>query len=91
MKFVKWYIRIPCRTAGFLRPAAPGQYLTGISKVDGFLVPAWGAEAPVSYPGASARFLVRELRRVGYNVSRRPWFVYARRQRHLMRKQDPWK
>ena len=91
MKIFQWYIRIPCRQAGFFCTVSAGGYLQGIDQHQNGLDPVFGGADPVFYPGRSAKFLVKELRRVGYNVSRRPWILYALKQRKAAKANNPWK
>lgn len=94
MKIFKWYIQVPYRCAGFFCSATSGIHLIGITQHEYGLDPVFGGGDPVVYPGRSARFLVKELRRVGYNVSRRPWALYAFKQhlaaRRVTKAADPW-
>lgn len=94
MKMFKWYIHVPYRCAGFFCSATSGVHMIGIIQHDHGLDPVFGADDPVLYSGRSAWFLVKELRRVGYNVSRRPWLLYAFRQylaaRKALKKANPW-
>lgn len=91
MKIFKWYIQVPYRCAGFFCSATSGIHLIGITQHEQGLDPVFGGGDPVVYSRRSARFLVKELRRVGYNVSRRPWLLYALKQRKAAKKLDPWK
>ena len=74
----KWVVRLPSKPAGFFVPLCPpcplGNYLVRIkSDLDGCR-PEF-SDLPALYPACSARFLVRELRRVGYNVRRCPFVI----------------
>ena len=70
----KFVVRLPSQDAGFFVPICPpsplGNYLLKISAgcVPGF------SDVPTLYPFRSASFLVRELRRVGYNARLCPFF-----------------
>lgn len=89
---MKWYVSVKCDHSNFFATVSPGKYFSGIvMDYEGGCRPAFMPSDPTAYPRRSASFLVRELRRVGYNVHRRPWILYALHQRRNIRKQSPWK
>lgn len=67
----KFVVRLPSKPAGFFAPLCPpaplGNYLMQIRSDHEGCRPGF-SDVPVLYPVRSARFLVRELRRVGYNA-----------------------
>ena len=70
MKFLKWIVMISCNSGSFYGCVAPGRYLSGVAleASQGVYKPLFRDADPVLYPRSSARFQVKELRRVGYNV-----------------------
>ena len=73
----KWVVSLPSKPAGFFVPICPpaplGNYLARIYSDPDGCHPGF-SDLPVLYPGRSARFLVKGLRRVGYNARRVPFF-----------------
>lgn len=99
MKFFNWIIVVPCRPAGFLAPVSSGSYLVSLCYGEGGLIPQFSPDKPQNWGYRSARFLVKEMRRVGYHAGMRPyalfafckWFVARRAARKAARANDPWK
>lgn len=92
MKLFRWIVLLKNNPAGFYSPVSAGHFLAGFgSSSDGFLQPVWAEADPVLYKRKGARFIVSELRRVGYNAFSIPWLLLAIIQRIKARKQDPWK
>lgn len=88
---MKWYVAIKHDPSNFFKPVSTGCYLSCIGMFADEVAAGFLPDNPVAYPGRSARFLVKELRRVGYNVYRRPWLLYVLKQRRAAKKLDPWK
>lgn len=92
-KILRWNVLIKYDPGRFFVPVTTDRYLSGINCVDDppAVLPQFSEDAPVLYSRRDARFLVRELRRVGYNAYRRPWILFAIKQRIAARKARPWK
>lgn len=92
-KILRWNVLIKYDPGRFFVPVTTNRYLSGINRVDDppAVLPQFSEDAPVLYSRRDARFLVRELRRVGYNAYRRPWIFFVIKQRIAARKARPWK
>ena len=92
-KILRWNVVIKYDPGRFFVPVTTDRYLSGISRVDDppAVLPQFSSDAPVLYSHRDARFLVRELRRVGYNAFSRPWLFFAFKQWIAARKARPWK
>lgn len=93
LKILRWNVLIKYDPGRFFLPVTTNRYLSGISRVDDppAVLPQFSEDTPVLYSYRDARFLVRELRRVGYNACRRPSIFFAIRQWMAARKARPWK
>ncbi len=93
LKILRWNVLIRYNPGKFFLPVTDACYLSGIFRLDEpqALVPQFSADEPILYSRRDARFLVRELRRVGYNAYRRPWIIFAVRQRIAARRNRVWK
>ena len=93
LKILCWNVLIKYDPGRFFLPVTTNRYLSGICRFDDppSVLPQFSEDAPVLYSCRDARFLVRELRRVGYNAYRRPWIFFAIKQLIAARKARPWK
>lgn len=93
MKIFRWIVLLKNDPAGFYSPITLGRFLVGFTGVPGtdFLDPVWRDADPALYKRKGARFIVSELRRVGYNVHYVPWLLLAIVERIKARKKNPWK
>lgn len=93
MKIFRWIVVLKNDPSGFYEPIAPARFLVGFQDVPNtpYLAPAWADGDPVLYVRKGARFIVSELRRVGYNVHAVPWLLLAIVERIKARKKNPWK
>lgn len=93
MKLLRWIVVLKRDPAGFYKPVSDGRYLVGFGGCPdfAFLFPSWGAENPTLYTRKGAKFIVSELRRVGYNVRRVPFALVLLVQYIKARKKNPWK
>lgn len=93
LKILRWNVMVRYDPGRFFLPVTTNRYLSGINSVDDppAVLPQFSEDMPVLYSRRDARFLVRELRRVGYNAFRRPWLIFAIRQRIAARKTRVWK
>lgn len=75
MKFLRWIVLIKNDPSGFYAPVSDGRFLVGFGDVSDtlYLCPRWASDCPALYSRRGARFIVSELRRVGYNVSSVPY------------------
>ena len=92
MKIFRWIVLLKNDPAGFYKPIAPARFLVGFQDVPntGYLCPVWDDVEPSLYQRRGARFIVSELRRVGYNVHAVPWLLLAIVDRIKARKKNPW-
>lgn len=72
IKIFSWVVCLDAEDAGFFMPCTVPGYLSQLAMLDDGILPAFG-DKPILYPFRSACFLVRELRRSGYNVSGVPY------------------
>lgn len=77
MKFLRWIVVVKNNPSGFYQPVTLGRFLVGFADVPNtpYLVPKWADADPSLYKLRGARFIVSELRRVGFNVSAVPYLV----------------
>lgn len=92
MKLFRWFVLLKNDPAGFYAPVTVGRFLVGFSDVPNtpYLSPVWADADPTLYQRKGARFIVSELRRVGYNVHALPFFLLQILQRIRARKVNPW-
>lgn len=93
LKILRWNVLIKHDPGRFFIPVTSDVYLNGLSRSDdpAGVVPLFSTSDPVLYSRRYARFLVWELRRVGYNAYRRPFLIYVFKLRIAARKARPWK
>lgn len=92
MKLLKWNVLIKNNSGKFFKPLTTCSMLSGIVQVDhDYAEPFWTDDHPILYSFFDARFLSRELRRVGYNAFSRPYFVFVLKQRFAARRAKSWK
>lgn len=93
MKIFRWIVLLKNDPAGFYKPIASARFLVGFQDVRDtpYLDPCWSDADPTLYQHKGARFIVSELRRVGYNVHAVPWLLLAIVERIKARKKNPWK
>lgn len=93
LKILRWNVLIRYDPGRFFLPVTTCRYLSGINRVDDppAVCPQFSEDTPVLYSCRDARFLVRELRRVGYNAFRRPWIIFVIRRWIAARKARLWK
>lgn len=92
MRILKFVVQINHNAGTFFPVVSAGRYVRGViyDSELGCMIPDFADQDAVLYSGRAARFLVRELRRVGYHVKRVPWLVYAIRQRKAAKAANPW-
>lgn len=93
MKLLQWNVLVKHNPGKFFHSVGASPYLSGIrffENLDGSL-PLFSADAPVFYPLRDACFLVRELRRVGYNAYKRPALFFVLKQCIAARQAKAWK
>ena len=93
IKLLRWNVLVKHNPGRFFHPAFAHSYLSGIQHLEHLdaAVPLFSADAPVLYSRSDARFLVCELRRVGYNAYKRPWICFAIMQRRAAKRASAWK
>lgn len=93
MKFLKWIVMVRDDPGGFYGCVGGNRYLAGVhyNALAGWHEPVFASSDPVLYPGGSARFQVKELRRVGYNVRAVPYVLIMVIAWIKARKNKSWK
>ena len=93
MNILRWIVVLKRDPAGFYQPVSDGRYLVGFGGTPefAFLYPKWAADDPVLYTRKGSKFVVSELRRVGYNARRIPYALVLLVRYIKARKKNPWK
>lgn len=93
MKILQWNVLVKHNPGKFFHPIGGSPYLSGIRFMEHLdsSVPIFSSDFPVFYSRRDARFLARELRRVGYNAYKRPALFFVLKQRRAARQAKAWK
>lgn len=92
MKLFHFIVRLKYQKTGFFAPPSDPGYLNRIVATENNMIPCFGND-PITYQWRSAAFLVRELRRAGYNVRYVPYIFFAIKKRleTVMAARAKWK